>query len=174
MGRGRGGRLRGLGRRGVEVRDRRPSPLADSIVAALVAEGPTADELTRAKAGAEYQLVSGLESPLGKAEILLDEVLAALDGGHAPARGLGVGRRGRARPARKFPLVVFAAVASILTIQTFVLFPLLDERSIKVIAGETAPYSGLHIVYIIADSIKVVLLFALGSSLAKNALKASE
>ena len=43
----------------------------DSIVARVAAEGPTADELTRAKAGGEYQLVSGLESPLAKAEILL-------------------------------------------------------------------------------------------------------
>jgi zinc protease len=43
----------------------------DSIVARLQAEGPTADELTRAKAGAEYELVSGLESPLGRAEMLL-------------------------------------------------------------------------------------------------------
>ena len=37
----------------------------------------------------------------------------------------------------------------------------------------TAPYSGLHIVYIVADSVKVLLLFALGLSLAKNALKES-
>jgi zinc protease len=44
----------------------------DSIVARFVAEGPTADELTRAKAGAEYGLVSSLESPLVKAEILLE------------------------------------------------------------------------------------------------------
>ena len=43
----------------------------DSIIARLQAEGPTADELTRAKAGAEYGLVSSLESPLGKAEMLL-------------------------------------------------------------------------------------------------------
>jgi zinc protease len=43
----------------------------DSIVARLAAEGPTADELTRAKAGIEYEFVSGLESTLGKAERLL-------------------------------------------------------------------------------------------------------
>ena len=46
--------------------------LADSIVARLVADGPTADELTRAKAGAEYALVSSLESPLERAELLLE------------------------------------------------------------------------------------------------------
>jgi zinc protease len=43
----------------------------DSIVARVAAEGPTADELARAKAGNEFDLVSGLESPLAKAEILL-------------------------------------------------------------------------------------------------------
>jgi zinc protease len=44
----------------------------DSIIARLKAEGPTADELTRTKAGMEYELVSSLESPLGKAEMLLE------------------------------------------------------------------------------------------------------
>ena len=44
----------------------------DSILARLKAEGPTADELTRARAGMEYGLVSSLESPLGKAEMLLE------------------------------------------------------------------------------------------------------
>ena len=44
----------------------------DSILAAFRTAGPTADELTRAKAGIEYQLVSSLESPLGKAEMLLE------------------------------------------------------------------------------------------------------
>jgi predicted Zn-dependent peptidase len=45
--------------------------LVDSIVARVAADGPTTDELTRAKAGNEFSLVSGLESPLAKAEILL-------------------------------------------------------------------------------------------------------
>ena len=44
----------------------------DSIVARMKTDGPTADELTRAKAGMQYDLVSSLESPLGKAEMLLD------------------------------------------------------------------------------------------------------
>ena len=43
----------------------------DSVIARVKAEGPTADELTRAKAGAEFGLVSSLESNLGKAEMLL-------------------------------------------------------------------------------------------------------
>lgn len=76
-----------------------------------------------------------------------------------------------ARPKGGFPRGAFAAAALILIVQTFVLYPLLDERSIKVIAGETAPYSGLHIVYIATDAIKLLLLFALGWSLAKKSLK---
>ncbi len=76
-----------------------------------------------------------------------------------------------ARPKGGFPRAAFAGVALILIIQTFVLFPLLDERSRQVIAGSVAPYSGLHIVYIATDSIKVLLLFALGFSLAKKSIK---
>jgi len=43
----------------------------DSILARVAAEGPTAAELARTKAGLEYDFVSELESPLGKAETLL-------------------------------------------------------------------------------------------------------
>ena len=39
----------------------------DSIIARLKAEGPTAEELERAKAGQEFQFLSGLQSNLGKA-----------------------------------------------------------------------------------------------------------
>ena len=44
--------------------------IADSVIARLKQEGPTAEELERAKAGIEFQFVQGLESNLGKAEIL--------------------------------------------------------------------------------------------------------
>lgn len=42
----------------------------DSILARLRTDGPTADEMTRALAGVEFDFVSGLESTLGRAEIL--------------------------------------------------------------------------------------------------------
>ncbi|MBA3891719.1 MAG: insulinase family protein [Gemmatimonadaceae bacterium] len=42
----------------------------DSVIARLKREGPTADEMARARAGIEFQFVSGLESPLGKADML--------------------------------------------------------------------------------------------------------
>jgi zinc protease len=43
---------------------------ADSIIARLAREGPTAEEMSRAAAGIEFAFVSELESNLGKAEIL--------------------------------------------------------------------------------------------------------
>jgi zinc protease len=45
--------------------------VTDSVVARLKNEGPTAEELERAKAGIEFQFVQGLESNLGKAETLI-------------------------------------------------------------------------------------------------------
>jgi zinc protease len=43
---------------------------ADSVIERLKREGPTADELARATAGLEFGFVNGLQSNLGKAEIL--------------------------------------------------------------------------------------------------------
>lgn len=43
----------------------------DAILERFKAEGPTAEEMTKALAGTEYGFVSGLESMLGKAELLL-------------------------------------------------------------------------------------------------------
>ncbi len=75
----------------------------------------------------------------------------------------------RLRP--RLPLTLFAIIAVILILQTVWLFPLLDERTMKVISGEARPYSNLHVVYIVFDSIKVILLLALGVTLTKHALK---
>ena len=44
--------------------------VTDSIIEAFKREGPTAEEVARAKAGAELQFISGLESNLGKAASL--------------------------------------------------------------------------------------------------------
>jgi zinc protease len=43
----------------------------DSVLERFKREGPTADEMTKATAGTEYGFVSGLESNLSKAELLL-------------------------------------------------------------------------------------------------------
>ncbi|MGH7678249.1 MAG: M16 family metallopeptidase [Gemmatimonadaceae bacterium] len=55
---------------------------ADSVVERLKREGPTADEMTRALAGIEFQYVSGLQSNLGKAETLLEGSVFFGDPGH--------------------------------------------------------------------------------------------
>lgn len=55
---------------------------ADSVIARLQAEGPTADEMKRALAGTEFDFVSGLESSLGRAEILLSGAVFHGDPGY--------------------------------------------------------------------------------------------
>ncbi|HET6763842.1 MAG TPA: insulinase family protein, partial [Longimicrobiaceae bacterium] len=45
---------------------------ADSIIARLRAEGPTAEELQKAKAGSEVQFLTGLESNLAKSAIIAE------------------------------------------------------------------------------------------------------
>jgi zinc protease len=54
----------------------------DSIIQRLQRDGPTADEVARAKAGIELAFVSGLESNLQKAEILSDGSVFHGDPGH--------------------------------------------------------------------------------------------
>ena len=76
-----------------------------------------------------------------------------------------------ARPKGKFATGAFLTIALVLIIQTFVLFPLLDERAIAVINGTASPFSNLHVVYIVSDSIKVLLLLILGVSLARASIK---
>ncbi|MCU0240211.1 MAG: hypothetical protein MUC29_12285 [Pyrinomonadaceae bacterium] len=66
------------------------------------------------------------------------------------------------RPKSKIILILFGIIASILLIQTIILFPMLDERTFKVINGTAEPFSNLHIVYIVTDATKVLLLLSLG------------
>jgi hypothetical protein len=75
------------------------------------------------------------------------------------------------RPTSKMISIPFVIIAVILMVQTFALFPLLDERTMKVIAGTAEPFSNLHVIYILTDSLKVLLLILLGSSTAKEKLK---
>lgn len=62
---------------GIQVTPRPGSSLTDieanvdAILERFKSEGPTAEEMTKALAGTEYGFVSGLESMLGKAELLL-------------------------------------------------------------------------------------------------------
>jgi hypothetical protein len=76
-----------------------------------------------------------------------------------------------ARPQGKIGLSFFGIIALILLTQTFVLFPLLDERTMKVIAGTAEPFSNLHLIYIATDVVKVILLLTLGIIITKRNIK---
>ncbi len=76
-----------------------------------------------------------------------------------------------AKPKGKSSFIIYGIIALILILQTLWLFPLLDERTMQVIKGTAKPYSNLHIIYIVFDSTKIILLFALGVILAKQNLK---
>jgi zinc protease len=56
--------------------------VTDSIIAAFKREGPTADEVARAKAGSELSFIAGLESNLGKAASLANSQLLYGDPSH--------------------------------------------------------------------------------------------
>jgi hypothetical protein len=75
------------------------------------------------------------------------------------------------RPVRRSVLVLFCIIAAILAVQTFGLYPMLDTRAEAVINGTAAPFSGLHIIYIATDTLKLIALAAFGISAIKRYLK---
>lgn len=75
------------------------------------------------------------------------------------------------RPNGRTPYISFAVIGTVLLLQTFWLFPLLDMRTAQVINGTAEPYSNLHVIYIVLDSIKVISLLALGISLTRQNLR---
>ena len=54
-----------------------------------------------------------------------------------------------------------AAPIFLLLMQRYVIMPPLDARTLQVIAGESAGGSHLHIVFIVMEVIKVIVLFAI-------------
>jgi hypothetical protein len=75
------------------------------------------------------------------------------------------------RPKKMFPILGAVTIFVLLALETLWLLPLLDVRAEQVISGTAAPYSNTHVIYIVFDSIKFLLLFAVGVSLAKSHLK---
>ncbi len=71
----------------------------------------------------------------------------------------------------RFPSVMFGVIAVLLILETVWLLPVLDARATEVINGTAAPYSNTHLIYIAFDSIKFLLLFALGVNLTKQQLE---
>lgn len=74
-------------------------------------------------------------------------------------------------PKNKFPVLAFGAIFILLILETVWLLPVLDARAEIIIGGGTPPESNLHLVYIVFDAAKFLLLFALGVSLVKRNLK---
>lgn len=77
----------------------------------------------------------------------------------------------KVRPKSKNAIYYFAVIAFLLILETVWLLPLLDARATAVINGTAAPFSNMHIIYIVFDAIKFILLFVLGVNIAKNYLR---
>lgn len=75
------------------------------------------------------------------------------------------------KPRSRFAAATFGATLLLLVAETVWLLPVLDARATEVINGNVAPLSNLHVVYIVFDALKLVLLFALGASAIKSNLK---
>jgi hypothetical protein len=71
-----------------------------------------------------------------------------------------------AQRARSWPLVVLGVTDALLLAQVLWLRPRLDRRALEIIAGDEAPPSSSHLVYIALEGIKVVLLPVIGAGLA--------
>jgi len=54
------------------------------------------------------------------------------------------------------------AILLILLLETVWLLPVLDARAELVIAGTEAPFSNMHVFYIVFDAVKLITLLALG------------
>lgn len=78
------------------------------------------------------------------------------------------------KPKSKLAMTFFAVILAVLILQTFWLFPLLDERAMKIVQGNTVPHTSAHFIYVVFDSIKVLLLPALGISLTVSQLKETQ
>ena len=75
------------------------------------------------------------------------------------------------KPKGNFAPASFAVIALLVILETVWLLPVLDARAIEVINGSVQSPSNLHFIYIVFDAVKFVLLFALGTSIAKSYLR---
>lgn len=77
----------------------------------------------------------------------------------------------KAKPKNKIAAAAFRTVVVLLFLETVWLLPVLDARAVSIINGENVQQSNLHLVYIVFDALKLVLLFVLGTILTKQNLK---
>jgi hypothetical protein len=77
----------------------------------------------------------------------------------------------KTKPKVKLAHFSLSVIAFLLFSQTVWLLPVLDARAIEIINGNVVPDSNAHVIYIVFDVIKFVLLFALGARITKSYLK---
>lgn len=58
--------------------------------------------------------------------------------------------------------MLLAAVAGVLAVETFVIRPPLDERTLRIIAGQSVLPSRLHSLYIALEALKLALILGAG------------
>jgi len=63
---------------------------------------------------------------------------------------------------RRWPSALFAVAIAIFAVQQLALMPQLHARSLRIIAGESVPESRLHLVYVVVECIKVIVLLSIG------------
>ena len=73
-----------------------------------------------------------------------------------------------ARQARGWPFALLGGVIAILLVQAFWLRPLLDDRAVRIIAGEDVTASSLHLAYIALEGVKLMALPVLGVVLTRR------
>lgn len=66
------------------------------------------------------------------------------------------------RPNPLIQEVLLGLVLLILAVETLWLLPVLDARAEQVINGTVTPYSAMHLVYIVLDGVKIIVLLVLG------------
>jgi hypothetical protein len=71
-----------------------------------------------------------------------------------------------AQRARDWPLAMLGLVDALLLTQVLWLRPRLDRRALRIIEGDEAPASSLHLVYIALEGVKLVALPVIGAGLA--------
>lgn len=72
------------------------------------------------------------------------------------------------RQARDWPSALLGGVIAVLLVQAFWLRPMLDDRAVRIVAGEDVPSSSLHVAYIALEGVKLVALPVLGVVLARR------
>lgn len=75
------------------------------------------------------------------------------------------------RPASNFALYLFGAIFGLLVLQTVWLLPLLNARAEQVIKGTPVLRSKNHLIYVLFEALKFLLLIVLGVSLLKQNLR---